>query len=195
MWVSFVVSDALREKVGILDSQKSELERLQRTAAGRNLEENQASRNASMLEFKQELAALKADNFQLERDLHHSRSRIQAMQVDLDNSEAVQLDFVKLSQSLQVWAIRASSPPPTRRLSCFTQFKFDCLFLCPQWVRHFVQVELEKIRQSENEVRWQFDDDVHDCNACGQPFLLPKKKVRSLKVRAWLSLEERSTKS
>ncbi|OQV17495.1 hypothetical protein BV898_08428 [Hypsibius exemplaris] len=136
--------NALRERLAILDSEKSEVERQHRTLTEQNLEENLAVRNATVHELRQELSHILADKAQLEKDLHQSRSRAQAMQVDLDNSEAVQRDFVKLSQSLQV--------------------------------------ELEKIRQAENEVRWQFDEDVQDCNACAQPFLLPKKKVRSLKI-------------
>ena len=37
-----------------------------------------------------------------EEEAQKLRSKIQSLQVDLDNSEAVQRDFVKLSQSLQV---------------------------------------------------------------------------------------------
>ena len=37
-----------------------------------------------------------------EEEAQKQRSKIQSLQVDLDNSEAVQRDFVKLSQSLQV---------------------------------------------------------------------------------------------
>ena len=39
---------------------------------------------------------------QLENDVHSLKCKIQSLQTDLDNSEAVQRDFVKLSQSLQV---------------------------------------------------------------------------------------------
>ena len=38
----------------------------------------------------------------LENDTAMMRGKIQSLQSDLDNSEAVQRDFVKLSQSLQV---------------------------------------------------------------------------------------------
>ena len=38
----------------------------------------------------------------LESELSHLKAKVMSMQVDLDNSEAVQRDFVKLSQSLQV---------------------------------------------------------------------------------------------
>ena len=38
----------------------------------------------------------------MDNELQSLRSQVQSLQVDLDNSEAVQRDFVKLSQSLQV---------------------------------------------------------------------------------------------
>ena len=40
-----------------------------------------------------------------------------------------------------------------------------------------VQIQLEKIRQAENEVRWQHEDDVEDCNNCRQSFSVTKRKV------------------
>ncbi|XP_055343526.1 rab GTPase-binding effector protein 1-like isoform X2 [Paramacrobiotus metropolitanus] len=137
-------ADALRERLGILESEKSELERQLREVREKRLEEGLASQTAEALLLRTQLDTLQAERSKLDKDLHHSRSRAQALQVELDNSEAVQRDFVKLSQSLQV--------------------------------------ELEKIRQAENEVRWQLDEDVDECNACRQPFVLPRKKVRSLKI-------------
>lgn len=59
--------------------------------------------------------------------------------MDLDNSEQVQRDFVKLSQSLQV--------------------------------------QLEKIRQADTEVRWQHEEDVSECNGCKKTFQYKKEKV------------------
>ena len=38
----------------------------------------------------------------MDNELQSLRLQVQSLQVDLDNSEAVQRDFVKLSQSLQV---------------------------------------------------------------------------------------------
>lgn len=65
-----------------------------------------------------------------------------SLQQQLDTSEAVQKDFVKLSQSLQI--------------------------------------ELEKIRGADTEVRWQYEDDVNDCNGCKVAFNSGKKKVMFL---------------
>ena len=67
------------------------------------------------------------------------KNKVQSLQMDLDNSEAVQRDFVKLSQSLQI--------------------------------------QLEKIRQAENEVRWQHEEDVEECTHCRQSFSVTKRKV------------------
>ena len=66
------------------------------------------------------------------------RKKVSSLQLDLDNSVAVQNDFVRLSQSLQV--------------------------------------ELEKIRQAEKEVRWQHEEDVEDCNSCRQGFSVMRKQ-------------------
>lgn len=57
----------------------------------------------------------------------------------MDNSEAVQKDFVTLSQSLQI--------------------------------------QLEKIRQSDSEVRWQHEEDVHECNNCKKRLNSRRDKV------------------
>uniref|UniRef100_A0A7E4UW71 FYVE-type domain-containing protein n=1 Tax=Panagrellus redivivus TaxID=6233 RepID=A0A7E4UW71_PANRE len=60
------------------------------------------------------------------------RNKCQKLQAELDTSETVQKDFVRLSQNLQI--------------------------------------QLEKIRQAEQEVRWQFDEDVFNCNKCDTGF-------------------------
>lgn len=38
----------------------------------------------------------------LENEVHHLRNRVSTLQADLETSEAVQRDFVQLSQQLQV---------------------------------------------------------------------------------------------
>lgn len=62
-----------------------------------------------------------------------------SLQQQLDTSEVVQKDFVRLSQSLQI--------------------------------------ELEKIRGADTEVRWQHEDDVDDCPGCKMSFFGGRKKV------------------
>jgi len=39
------------------------------------------------------------------------------------------------------------------------------------------QIQLEKIRASENEVRWQHEEDVDDCANCKQTFTVTRRKV------------------
>ncbi|RWS05649.1 rab GTPase-binding effector protein 1-like protein [Dinothrombium tinctorium] len=79
------------------------------------------------------------EKLKYEEENMNLRSKIQSLQIELDNSEAVQRDFVKLSQSLQI--------------------------------------QLEKIRQADVEVRWQHDDDVKDCNQCKKIFHSKKEKM------------------
>ena len=45
----------------------------------------------------------------LEEEMSALRKKVQSLQVELDNSEAVQRDFVKLSQSLQVRLLRRAA--------------------------------------------------------------------------------------
>ncbi|GJQ81874.1 hypothetical protein Trydic_g9899 [Trypoxylus dichotomus] len=66
------------------------------------------------------------------------RTRINSLQQELDTSETVQKDFVRLSQSLQV--------------------------------------QLEKIRDSDTQVRWQHDEDVDECPTCRSGFTVTKRK-------------------
>ncbi|VDP59590.1 unnamed protein product [Heligmosomoides polygyrus] len=70
------------------------------------------------------------------------KARCFSLQSELDTSEAVQKDFVQLSQSLQI--------------------------------------QLEKIRQSEQEVRWQWEDDVENCSGCGTSVVKMKPRPRCL---------------
>ncbi|KAK2142195.1 hypothetical protein LSH36_986g00042 [Paralvinella palmiformis] len=81
---------------------------------------------------------LKNSKIALEAELAKMRAKVSSLQVDLDNSEAVQRDFVKLSQSLQI--------------------------------------QLEKIRAAEHEVRWQHEEDIEECSNCRQPFSVTKRK-------------------
>uniref|UniRef100_A0A0N4ZG32 FYVE-type domain-containing protein n=1 Tax=Parastrongyloides trichosuri TaxID=131310 RepID=A0A0N4ZG32_PARTI len=78
----------------------------------------------------------------LDSKLIETRQKCINLQVELDNSETVQRDFVRLSQSLQI--------------------------------------QLEKIRQAEQEVRWQFEDDVDNCNGCELIFNKQRIKMHCL---------------
>ena len=83
-------------------------------------------------ELESQVSSLQKERQNLEKSLVETRQRCQTLQNELDTSETVQKDFVRLSQNLQI--------------------------------------QLEKIRQAEQEVRWQFDDDVFSCNNCESEF-------------------------
>lgn len=46
----------------------------------------------------------------------------------------------------------------------------------------YKQMELEKIRQSDSEVRWQHDEDVLECNSCKKTFQNRKEKVSLYRI-------------
>jgi hypothetical protein len=75
----------------------------------------------------------------LEEQVAELKSRVGSLQQELDNSEAVQKDFVRLSQSLQV--------------------------------------QLERIREADTQVRWQHDEDVEECQGCRTGFSFTRSKV------------------
>ncbi|KAK0068772.1 rab GTPase-binding effector protein 1 isoform X2 [Biomphalaria pfeifferi] len=138
---------ALQAKVGELEILLKELEKelASKSEVQTKLQESenslktiQAKSKQLILKMQERLEEMDKRKSKLESENHILKNKVQALQVDLDNSEAVQRDFVKLSQSLQI--------------------------------------QLEKIRQAENEVRWQHEDDVEDCNNCRQPFSVTKRK-------------------
>ena len=75
----------------------------------------------------------------LEEQVTELKSRVGSLQQELDNSEAVQKDFVRLSQSLQV--------------------------------------QLERIREADTQVRWQHDEDIEECQGCKTGFSFTRSKV------------------
>nr|XP_023024989.1 early endosome antigen 1 [Leptinotarsa decemlineata] len=82
-------------------------------------------------EFTETITSLEKQNKEL-------RTRVISLQQELDTTETVQKDFVRLSQSLQV--------------------------------------QLEKIRESDNQVRWQHEEDVEKCPTCHSSFSTAKRK-------------------
>lgn len=139
--------NSLQEKLAVQESLKSELEREATVRANfeAKFKETEQSMKSIQAKSKQLISALQQQveeqsnaRTQLENELQKQKGKVQSLQVDLDNSEAVQMDFVKLSQSLQI--------------------------------------QLEKIRQAENEVRWQHEDDIEDCTNCKQAFSVTRRK-------------------
>ncbi|XP_023237565.1 RUN and FYVE domain-containing protein 2-like [Centruroides sculpturatus] len=149
MTSSFLIQLAKHEKhsMRILESIKVELEKEQarRCEAEEKLKSTYGEISQRKEDIQQQIAIFENKvteltdiNKKLENETHELKAKVQSLQNDLDVSEAVQKDFVKLSQSLQV--------------------------------------ELEKIRQSDCEVRWQHDDDVTECNNCKKTFHSKKEK-------------------
>ncbi|EAA06576.5 AGAP000407-PA [Anopheles gambiae str. PEST] len=89
-------------------------------------------------ELRMQIIELQAANERLDRQNGDLRSKMTVLQEDLANNEAVQKDFVKLSQSLQM--------------------------------------QLEKIRSADTQVRWQDDDDVDQCPNCKKEFTVTRRK-------------------
>ncbi|XP_014357835.2 rab GTPase-binding effector protein 1 isoform X2 [Papilio machaon] len=116
-----------------LKAAKEELDRLQ-------TEREQMQQLADKLRHSNDMIEqLLEDKKRLQNEVCEVRGRVHALQLELDNSEKVQQDFVRLSQSLQV--------------------------------------QLERIREADTEVRWQHDEDVSECPACHTALPNNKKKV------------------
>ncbi|KAG7166856.1 Rab GTPase-binding effector protein 1-like [Homarus americanus] len=133
--------DQLRKKVCTVESLESQMkmERRSRVESDSQLKDVETRHSEAQLKNQQIIAGLKTQvgeqtqaRARLEAEVVELRGRVSALQHDLDTSEVVQRDFVRLSQSLQV--------------------------------------QLEKIRQSEKEVRWQHEEDQEECNSCKQRF-------------------------
>lgn len=93
-------------------------------------------------ELETQVQQVQNERAAVEQTAQNYKQRCTSLQQELDTSEVVQRDFVKLSQSLQI--------------------------------------QLEKIRQSEQEVRWQWDDDVDQCSNCDTSFARVKVKPHCL---------------
>uniref|UniRef100_A0A6M2DH65 Putative rab gtpase-binding effector protein 1-like isoform x1 n=1 Tax=Xenopsylla cheopis TaxID=163159 RepID=A0A6M2DH65_XENCH len=99
---------------------------------------NFSANREKMEQFSRQYEECSKQNKQLEIVVQDLRQRVASLQQELDNSEAVQKDFVRLSQSLQV--------------------------------------ELEKIRAEDTQVRWQHEEDIEECPACRHGFNVTKRK-------------------
>ncbi|KHJ96748.1 FYVE zinc finger [Oesophagostomum dentatum] len=96
----------------------------------------------TVAELEAQVKQVQSERAAVEMTAQNYKARCASLQSELDTSEAVQKDFVQLSQSLQI--------------------------------------QLEKIRQSEQEVRWQWEDDVENCSGCGVSVVKMKPRPRCL---------------
>jgi len=121
-----------------LTKRELDIEKGQRKTLEADLQKVETRQNQASLERDEQVQAAQTDHDGLTIIVTQLKNKVASLQVDLDNSVAVQNDFVRLSQSLQV--------------------------------------ELEKIRQAEKEVRWQHEEDVDDCGSCRTAFSVTRRK-------------------
>ncbi|KAJ4439578.1 hypothetical protein ANN_07705 [Periplaneta americana] len=144
------MSGEQEERVSMEDSLTSELnnlktqlhiyekERHEYKVTHEELEELVKNSQRTATEFEGQLTEALKTKKQLEEQVAELKSRVGSLQQELDNSEAVQKDFVRLSQSLQV--------------------------------------QLERIREADTQVRWQHDEDVEECQGCRTGFSFTRSK-------------------
>ncbi|PSN56474.1 hypothetical protein C0J52_38451 [Blattella germanica] len=80
----------------------------------------------------------RARHNKLEEQISDLKNQVGLLQEELNNSEAVQKDFVRLTQSLQM--------------------------------------QLERIREADTQVRWQHDEDIEECQGCKSGFSFTRGK-------------------
>ncbi|CAD5116306.1 DgyrCDS5212 [Dimorphilus gyrociliatus] len=94
--------------------------------------------NTELMQVRKKLKEETDSKKQVMDDVSTLRIKVSSLQEDLNNSECVQRDFVKLSQSLQI--------------------------------------ELERERAKQTEVRWQNEEDIDECNKCKTTFTVTRRK-------------------
>ncbi|XP_058445356.1 rab GTPase-binding effector protein 1 isoform X2 [Malaya genurostris] len=103
-----------------------------------DLERADTENKRQISDLRMQTIELQATNEKLDKQNADLRNKMSVLQEDLANNEAVQKDFVKLSQSLQM--------------------------------------QLEKIRSADTQVRWQDEDDVDQCPNCRKEFTVTRRK-------------------
>ena len=92
--------EQLKEKIYLLESCKSELEAEQKRR--KEYEENQVKHRETNANLQSQMDSQIVERHELENKIVEMNARIKNLQQELDNSVAVQTDFVRLSQSLQM---------------------------------------------------------------------------------------------
>ncbi|KAJ8946840.1 hypothetical protein NQ318_006750 [Aromia moschata] len=134
------IEDSLDQEIKTLRKQNDHLEKEKKRILA-NQEKLLASEqsNEEIIKIqKEKLEALSETIKTLEKQNGELKTRVCSLQQDLDTTETVQKDFVRLSQSLQV--------------------------------------QLEKIRESDTQVRWQHEEDIEECPTCHSNFSSSKRK-------------------
>ncbi|CAO1376702.1 unnamed protein product [Diamesa tonsa] len=139
-----------RERISIEQQMKQRIHSLeeyrkQQQQQYQNLVNEKEELQRIEVEYKKQSSELRMQNIELSEALDRmeksnmdQKSRMSMMQQEMVTNEAVQKDFVKLSQSLQM--------------------------------------QLEKIRSEDVQVRWQDDDDITHCVNCKKEFTVTRRK-------------------
>ncbi|XP_055615990.1 rab GTPase-binding effector protein 1 isoform X2 [Toxorhynchites rutilus septentrionalis] len=127
-------------KISQLEEQlKQQYQHHQRLAIHKeDLERADVESKRQISDLRMQTINLQAVNEKLDKQSADLKAKMSVLQEDLANNEAVQKDFVKLSQSLQM--------------------------------------QLEKIRSADTQVRWQDEDDVDQCPNCRKEFTVTRRK-------------------
>uniref|UniRef100_A0A336M6G7 CSON012832 protein n=1 Tax=Culicoides sonorensis TaxID=179676 RepID=A0A336M6G7_CULSO len=102
------------------------------------LERKELEHKKQVSESQMQIIELSEAKEKLEKISQEYRTKASVLQQELANNEAVQKDFVKLSQSLQM--------------------------------------QLEKFRSENTQVRWQDEDEVDNCAQCKRDFTVTRRK-------------------
>ncbi|EFO86841.1 hypothetical protein GCK72_010642 [Caenorhabditis remanei] len=130
----------LQSELGSVNSKMAQVSETitEQTSNNRQIRDLQAT----VAELENQVQQVQNERSAVEQTAQNYKQRCTSLQQELDTSEVVQRDFVKLSQSLQI--------------------------------------QLEKIRSSEQEVRWQWDEDVNKCSNCDTSMVRLKPKPHCL---------------
>ncbi|OXU17019.1 hypothetical protein TSAR_006357 [Trichomalopsis sarcophagae] len=117
----------------------------------------EAERKCRSLECELELL-----HDQIEQDNHEKEKKEAELQSMIESASKTDLVVAELKQ--QITNLQ-------QELNTGEQTQKDFVRLTQS-----LQVQLQKIRDSEKEVRWQYEDDVDECPTCHTTFTLAKKK-------------------
>ncbi|CAF0979678.1 unnamed protein product [Adineta steineri] len=132
-----IVLQSLQTEYERVMSLKKDLEK-QLDERANELKTTKTVANSFTNQLKEKLEQVTDAKAHVDDDNATLRVQIQKLKIDLENSELVQHDFVKLSQSLQM--------------------------------------QLEEIRNSGNQLRWQPEEDYPDCQRCHSQFTVTWRK-------------------
>jgi len=110
---------------------------------------------------------------EVNRSLQEKHAQLEAHRTTIDDLEKT----VEILRQEKLGA-EASAREYRQKANLLQQELDTCEQVQKDFVRlsQSLQIELEKIRQADNEVRWQDEDDVLVCNGCKQPFTRQRRK-------------------